>query len=258
MFVSLFILALGACGGGGGGESSPATPQLPAPPPSPDPPSGEIDISLAEGARFLRQASFGPAEGDVVSLQTTGYEGWVDNQINAPASSQLQHLSALPPPENGAEGRRNRLEAFFKYALENDDQLRQRMAFALSEIMVVSDQGALANRAGGLASYYDMLSEHAFGNFRDLIGAVTLHPAMGVYLSMLGNEKPDAARNIRPDSFPLFGCFPYCARKIAAGHIVEMPLKSGSVCSMSSLVCRIMSSASEAMGRKINLCTPAR
>jgi hypothetical protein len=117
MFVSLFILALGACGGGGGGESSPATPQLPAPPPSPDPPSGEIDISLAEGARFLRQASFGPAEGDVVSLQTTGYEGWIDNQINAPASSQLQHLSALPPPENGAEGRRNRLEAFFKYAL---------------------------------------------------------------------------------------------------------------------------------------------
>ncbi|MBT3563236.1 MAG: DUF1800 domain-containing protein, partial [Gammaproteobacteria bacterium] len=203
MFVSLFALALGACGGGGGGESSPAAPQIPAPTPSPtpspDPPSGEIDISLAEGARFLRQASFGPVEGDVVSLQTTGYEGWIDNQMNAPASSQLQHLLALPLPENAAEGQRNRVEAFFKHALENDDQLRQRMAFALSEIMVVSDQGALSNRPGGLASYYDMLSEHAFGNFRDLIEAVTLHPAMGVYLSMLGNEKPDTARNIRPD-----------------------------------------------------------
>ena len=202
MFVSLFALALGACGGGGG-ESSPAAPQIPAPTPSPtpspDPPSGEIDISLAEGARFLRQASFGPVEGDVVSLQTTGYEGWIDNQMNAPASSQLQHLLALPLPENAAEGQRNRVEAFFKHALENDDQLRQRMAFALSEIMVVSDQGALSNRPGGLASYYDMLSEHAFGNFRDLIEAVTLHPAMGVYLSMLGNEKPDTARNIRPD-----------------------------------------------------------
>ena len=151
MFVSLFILALGACGGGGGGESSPATPQLPAPPPSPDPPSGEIDISLAEGARFLRQASFGPAEGDVVSLQTTGYEGWIDNQINAPASSQLQHLAALPLPENGAEGRRNRLEAFFKYALENDDQLRQRMAFALSEIMVVYLIDGLLNTYGHYA-----------------------------------------------------------------------------------------------------------
>ena len=201
MFVSLFALALGACGGGG--ESSPAAPQIPAPTPSPtpspDPPSGEIDISLAEGARFLRQASFGPVEGDVVSLQTTGYEGWIDNQMNAPASSQLQHLLALPLPENAAEGQRNRVEAFFKHALENDDQLRQRMAFALSEIMVVSDQGALSNRPGGLASYYDMLSEHAFGNFRDLIEAVTLHPAMGVYLSMLGNEKPDTARNIRPD-----------------------------------------------------------
>ena len=134
MGLSLFVLALGACGGGGESGPAPATSQIPAPLPTPDPPSGEIDISLAEGVRFLRQASFGPAEGDVVSLQTTGYEGWIDNQINAPASSQLQHLSALPPPENGAEGRRNRLEAFFKYALENDDQLRQRMAFALSEL----------------------------------------------------------------------------------------------------------------------------
>ena len=78
-------------------------------------------------------------------MQTTGYEGWIDNQMNAPASSQLQHLLALPLPENAAEGQRNRVEAFFKHALENDDQLRQRMAFALSEIMVVSDQGALSN-----------------------------------------------------------------------------------------------------------------
>ena len=199
MCLSLFVLALGACGGGGESGPAPATSQIPAPLPTPDPPSGEIDISLAEGVRFLRQASFGPAEGDVVSLQTIGYEAWIDDQMNAPASSQIQHLGALPPPENGAEGQRNRLEAFFKYALENNDQLRQRMAFALSEIMVVSDQGALSNRSGGLASYYDVLSEHAFGNFRDLIEAVTLHPAMGVYLSMLGNEKPDAARNIRPD-----------------------------------------------------------
>ena len=114
--LSLFVLALGACGGGGESGPAPTMPQIPAPPPAPDPPTGEIDISLAEGARFLRQASFGPAEGDVVSLQTIGYEAWIDNQMNAPASSQIQHLGALPPPENGAEGRRNRLEAFFKYA----------------------------------------------------------------------------------------------------------------------------------------------
>ena len=205
ILLSAVILALGACGGGGGGSSSstapaPApTPTPPAPVPPVEPPPNEINISMAEGARFLRQASFGPADGDVTSLQTIGYEVWIDNQMIAPASSQLLHLASLPTPENAFEGQTNRLEAFFQHALENDDQLRQRMAFALSEIMVVSDDGILFNRPGGLASYYDMLSSHAFGNFRDLIEAVTLHPAMGVYLSMLGNEKPDTARNIRPD-----------------------------------------------------------
>ena len=65
--------------------------------------------------------------------------------------------------------------------------------------MVVSQLGVLNNYPYGLASYYDTLSRNAFGNYRDLIEDVTLHPAMGVYLSMLGNEKPDAANNIRRD-----------------------------------------------------------
>ncbi len=65
--------------------------------------------------------------------------------------------------------------------------------------MVVSQLGALGQAPYSLASYYDTLAEHAFANFRDLMEAVTLHPAMGVYLSMLGNEKPNPALNIRPD-----------------------------------------------------------
>ena len=65
--------------------------------------------------------------------------------------------------------------------------------------MVVSQQGALIEAPFSLASYYDLLVENAFGNYRDLIEDVTLHPAMGVYLSMLGNERPDPASNIRPD-----------------------------------------------------------
>ncbi|MCH7854657.1 MAG: DUF1800 family protein, partial [Proteobacteria bacterium] len=79
------------------------------------------------------------------------------------------------------------------------DQLRQRVAFALSEIMVVSQIGALGGLPFSLADYHDLLARNAFGNYRQLMEAVTLHPAMGVYLSMLGNEKPDAALNIRPD-----------------------------------------------------------
>ena len=78
-------------------------------------------------------------------------------------------------------------------------RLRQRVAFALSEIMVVSQRGALTSKQFALADYYDVLARNAFGNFRQLMEQVTLHPAMGIYLSMLGNRKPDLALNIRPD-----------------------------------------------------------
>ena len=66
--------------------------------------------------------------------------------------------------------------------------MRQRVAFALSEIFVVSENGVLENHADALSSYYDMLLDNAFGNFRSLLEAVTLHPAMGLYLGMLGNN----------------------------------------------------------------------
>ncbi|MDH3806190.1 MAG: DUF1800 domain-containing protein, partial [Gammaproteobacteria bacterium] len=93
----------------------------------------------------------------------------------------------------------DRVDIWFRNVLHSDDQLRQRVAFALSEIMVVSQLGVLGDQPYALASYYDVLARNAFGNYRELIEEVTLHPAMGVYLSMLGNEKPDPVRNIRPD-----------------------------------------------------------
>jgi uncharacterized protein (DUF1800 family) len=82
--------------------------------------------------------------------------------------------------------------------VRGNDQLRQRVAWALSQIMVVS-QVTLVNYPLGLADYYDMLARNAFGDYRRLIEDVTLHPMMGVYLSMLGNQKPNQALNIRPD-----------------------------------------------------------
>jgi uncharacterized protein (DUF1800 family) len=73
------------------------------------------------------------------------------------------------------------------------------VAFAWSEIMVVSQVGALGNLPYAVASYNDLLATQGLGNFRDLVEAVTLHPAMGVYLSMLGNQRPNASGTIRPD-----------------------------------------------------------
>ncbi len=79
------------------------------------------------------------------------------------------------------------------------DQLRQRVAFALSEIMVISDNGVLQDNARALSAYYDLLLDNAFGNFRDLLNAVTLSPAMGQYLSMLGNDKGSLVNGTHPN-----------------------------------------------------------
>ena len=80
------------------------------------------------------------------------------------------------------------------------DQLRQRVAFALSEIFVISDQNTtLVNYAAGMAHYYDILTTDAFGNYRNLLQDVTLNPAMGVYLNMVGNQRANSAMNIHPD-----------------------------------------------------------
>jgi uncharacterized protein (DUF1800 family) len=81
-------------------------------------------------------------------------------------------------------------EAWWKNAVTAPDQLRQRVATALSEIFVVSElEGTINGNIMGLASYYDMLANNAFGNFRTLLKDVTLHPIMGQYLNMRGSIK---------------------------------------------------------------------
>src|SRR6185295_11092363 len=80
------------------------------------------------------------------------------------------------------------------------DPLRQRVAFALSEILVVGDRPEqLAVEQSGMANYYDLMEKHAFGNFRDLLFDVAMHPAMGIYLSHLGNQKADPSIKRYPD-----------------------------------------------------------
>lgn len=185
------LLTLSACGGSSGG-STPVDPPLP-PPPLPPP------ITMAEAFQFLNQATFGATEADAQRVIDAGLEAWIDDQMQKPASLQLPHLRSLPPSPVPAQLQADRVDVWFRHAINGEDQLRQRVAFALSEIMVVSQVGALINAPYALADYYDQLAVNAFGNYRELMEIVTLHPAMGVYLSMLGNEKPDQARNIRPD-----------------------------------------------------------
>ncbi len=185
------LIALAGCGGGGGYSGDPADP--PAGPPPPTPPS------QAELFQFLNQATFGVTEAEGQSVIDLGFEAWIDRQMQQPASLQLPHLRSLPRPQVVAQLQGDRIDVWFRNVLWGPDQLRQRVAFALSEILVVSQVGALQQAPYSLAGYYDTLAQNAFGNFRDLIEVITLHPAMGVYLSMLGNQRPDPSRNIRPD-----------------------------------------------------------
>lgn len=153
--------------------------------------------SRAEAARFLVQATFGPSASSIDQLMATGsYADWIDEQFALPVSTTLEYTQAN---SNGSEPT-TRHQVWWNNALRQPDQLRQRVAFALSEIFVISDNDyELSNSQYGICHYYDMLARHATGNFRDLLTNVTLHPAMGVYLGMVRNQRADPARNIRPD-----------------------------------------------------------
>lgn len=161
--------------------------------------------SKAEAARFLTQATFGPSTEEIERLMDMGYNAWLDEQLAMPASHQLPYLDGLingylNAGQEVAVWQDARQEIWWRNVLYGPDQLRQRVAFALSQILVISDQnGALEGLPTALAHYYDMLSSQAFGNYRQLLGDVTLHPSMGNYLSMFRNRKPDEVLNIRPD-----------------------------------------------------------
>jgi hypothetical protein len=159
--------------------------------PPPAPPTWTDDSADPNAAaRFLIQSTFGPSPSDIASVQGLGYAGWLSNQFALPATHDLPLLltnvsadPTLPYPGSLV------FNTWWQQSLTAPDQLRQRVAFALSEIMVVSDQGALQDNGKTLSAYYDTLLDNAFGNFRDLLEAVTLTPAMGNYLNMRGNGK---------------------------------------------------------------------
>ncbi|MBY6187736.1 DUF1800 domain-containing protein [Marinobacter hydrocarbonoclasticus] len=161
--------------------------------PMPDP------LSDASVARFLQQASFGIRPGDIERFQELGIEGWLEWQRDLPRSEHLPLLNEWYRSSTD-QRQQDRADVWWHHALNGEDQLRQRMAFALSQILVVSRvHGKLNMSAKVLANYYDLLSEHALGNYRNLLELVTLSPAMGSYLSMMGNKQANLSNNRFPD-----------------------------------------------------------
>lgn len=164
-------------------------------------PSNAAAKAAAEGIfsdqdafRLVEQTSFGPRLEDIEQARKFGPESWIDQQMQLPATLLTETLRGLD-----TERWNEYVNAWWRQAIQAEDQLRQRVAFALSEILVVSAHDGLSSEQLGLAGYYDILIRNAFGNYRDILGEITLNPVMGEYLSMKGNRKPDASENIQPD-----------------------------------------------------------
>jgi uncharacterized protein (DUF1800 family) len=154
-------------------------------------------VSARVAARLLDQATWGPNPASIAQVQGMGIENWLQAQFAAD-SSDLPDQSIL-----NAQGTSNNdltpvQAAFFQNALGGNDQLRQRVAFILSQIWVVSATSGVP-QAYAYPPYWRIFRDNAFGNYRDLIKAVTLNPAMGRYLNMANNNKGNAAKNTSPN-----------------------------------------------------------
>ncbi len=144
--------------------------------------------------RFFNQATFGPTHELMEGAASFDIDAWLDEQFAMPVSSH----EALAKEIGGSDYAAND-DAWLELANYGDDQLRQRVAFALSEVFVVSRYGTLYDRPQSLLNYYDVLNYGAFGSFRDLIKNVTLHPAMGVYLTLMHSKKENEEAGTFPD-----------------------------------------------------------
>lgn len=176
-----------------------------------------LGTDLAGASRFLGQASFGTDFEIIEEVGNMGISNWLDQQLLLPPEVSFldttemiwNHFVQEYIDMYGAgqvEGNDDILlfgaywrMAYWNNILKSNDIVRQRVALALSEIFVISQQSELDLTCYGLADYYDLLYKNAFGNYRDLLYDITLHPSMGYYLSHLNNPKSDPANNVHPD-----------------------------------------------------------
>jgi endo-chitodextinase len=152
-----------------------------------------------DAVRLLLQATFGPSRADVDRVRAMGATAWLDEQFRLPIThSHLGYLREVRTLTGMDAGEEHAYEAIWQNYLFGADQLRARVAFALSEIVVISNIAPDQN-PWALASWMDMLYRNAFGNYRTLLEEATLQPAMGYYLNMLGNDRENPGEGYRPN-----------------------------------------------------------
>jgi uncharacterized protein (DUF1800 family) len=194
-------------------SSAPAPAPAPVPAPAPSPTAPPVSApapapattTQTDAARLLTQATYGPTMAEIQGVARIGPAAWVEQQFNTSSmDSHWQYVMVRNGPPGctvcDAMWINAVMDSFWFQAVRGPDQLRQRTVLALSEIFVVSDvNSSITGEKAAHASYLDMLSRNAFGNFRQLLEQVATHPAMGYYLSHFRNQREDAATGRIPD-----------------------------------------------------------
>ncbi len=177
-------------------------------------PGGGANVTRVQAARLLQQATFGPTPRELDRVQQLGIAGWIDDQLAQPPTWHRPYVEEIYADFNGPRTDltytfdvmnhflhgNNSTTPFARAAIGGPDQLRQRVAFALSQILVTSRRDpALEEKPLAMTDYYDHFVRHAFGNYLDVLREVTFHPAMGRYLSHVGNQKARPEINQYPD-----------------------------------------------------------
>ncbi|MCG8634991.1 MAG: DUF1800 domain-containing protein [Desulfobacterales bacterium] len=178
--------------------------------------------NLSRVSRFLMQATLGADEGLIRQVAGTGIRPWLERELETPLEKgdgftdetrsiwlyfRQKLVSAHGEAAINGEGNNPALPYKWYFHMTwwhrslsaRTGLLRHRVALALSELLVISDRSVLELDAVGLASYYDLLYEHAFGSYADLLYRVSMHPCMGVYLSHMNNRKADPVSRTHPD-----------------------------------------------------------
>lgn len=213
-FAALAVLT--ACGGGSsegsGGGIVTVTPAPTASAPTPTP------VSSQDAVRLARQATFGPTSEVVNRIVALGINGWIDEQFAATGSRYDDIASTTAVAQNFCTGstdtacnrkyfsREPVAMRFYADAMVAPDQLRQRVAFALGQILVASETEV--NETTGIAAYNQILLDGAFGNYRDLLMNVTMSSFMGDYLDMADSNRTAPSENYAREMLQLFSMGP--------------------------------------------------
>lgn len=166
----------------------------------------ELFPDLAGASRFLAQATLGYNYEEIEYITQIGIKEWMEEQFSVNNTSFRTEYQTIYDDATGTLGVINDDErpeymsyTFYEMVVKRPDFLRQKVAFALSQILVISARGNLGNEGFGNSDYYDILYQNAFGNYKDMLHEVTLHPCMGVYLSTYQNQRADFALGTYPD-----------------------------------------------------------